>query len=177
MSLQTITFVSFGAFDKDLLEKTAEAVAEEYHCAVNIRDEHIDLSEYFDASRRQYDGNKLINVVRTLTFPESDKTLAFFSVDLFVPILTFIFGQAYLGGNAGIVSMYRLDNKRYGIPANNKLLLGRVIKEANHELGHMLGLIHCKEPLCVMRSSTYVEDIDQKNSHLCAKCREKLRTE
>ena len=31
-----------------------------------------------------------------------------------------------------------------------------------------LGLIHCHVPTCVMRSSTYVEDIDQKSvSSLC----------
>jgi archaemetzincin len=174
MSLQTLTFVSFGHFDKDMLEKTAEAVIEEFQCTVNIRDGHIDLSEYFDAARRQYDGNALIKVVQSFSFPDSDKTLALFNVDLFVPILTFIFGQAFLGGNAAIVSIYRLNNERYGMPANNQLLLERLIKEVIHELGHTLGLIHCKEPLCVMRSSTYVEDIDQKSRHLCLKCRAEL---
>jgi len=174
MSLQTITFVPFGRFDKEMLEKTAEAVIEEYRCAVTIRDGHMDLSEYFDAARRQYDGNRLIKVVQSLTFPDSDKTLAFFNVDLFVPILTFIFGQAFLGGNAAIVSAYRLTNERYGMPPDHELLLERLIKEAIHELGHTLGLIHCKEPLCVMRSSTYVEDIDQKSHHLCLKCRSEL---
>ena len=174
MSLQTITFVPFGPFDREILEKTAEAVIEEYRCAVTIRDGHMDLSEYFDVGRRQYDGNRLIKVVQSLSFPDSDKTLAFFNVDLFVPILTFIFGQAFLGGNAGIVSVYRLNNERYGMPADNQLLQERLIKEVIHELGHTLGLIHCREPLCVMRSSTYVEDIDQKSRHLCAKCTDEL---
>jgi len=174
MNLQTITFVSFGPFDRDILEKTAESVIDEFRCSVGIRDGHMDLSEYFDAARRQYDGNALIKVVQSLSFPDSDKTLAFFNVDLFVPILTFIFGQAYLGGSAGIVSMYRLDNKRYGLLPDNQLLLERLIKETIHELGHMVGLIHCREPLCVMRSSTYVEDIDQKSRHLCHKCRSEL---
>jgi len=174
MNLQTITFVSFGPFDRDILEKTAESVIYEFRCSVSIRDGHMDLSEYFDAARRQYDGNALIKVVQSLSFPDSDKTLAFFNVDLFVPILTFIFGQAYLGGSAGIVSMYRLDNKRYGLLTDNQLLLERLIKETIHELGHMVGLIHCREPLCVMRSSTYVEDIDQKSRHLCHKCRSEL---
>jgi archaemetzincin len=171
MSLQTVTLVSFGAFEREFLEKTAEAVAEEYRFSVNIRDGHLDLSEYFDAARRQYDGNALLKVIQSLPFPDSDKTLAFFNVDLFVPILTFIFGQAYLGGDAGIVSVYRLDNRRYGMTADAPLLMDRMIKEAIHELGHTLGLIHCKEPVCVMRSSTYVEDIDQKSRHLCNKCK------
>jgi len=174
MSLQTITFVSFGLFDREMLEKAAEAAMHEFQCNVVIRDGHIDLGEYFDASRRQYDGNRLIKVVQSLTFPDSDKPLAFFNVDLFVPILTFIFGQAFLDGNAGIVSVYRLNNERYGMSADNQLLQERLIKEVIHELGHTFGLIHCKEPLCVMRSSTYVEDIDQKSHHVCMKCRSEL---
>ena len=52
-----------------------------------------------------------------------------------------------------------------------RLLLERFRKEAIHELGHMFGLIHCSDPVCVMRSSTYVEDIDQKSQALCPKCR------
>lgn len=42
-----------------------------------------------------------------------------------------------------------------------------------HELGHTFGLIHCQNADCVIRSSTYMEDIDQK-SHLCNRCRLKL---
>ena len=53
--MQTITLVSFGQFPKDILEKTAEAVMEEYKCHVNMRDGHMDLGEFFDAARRQYD--------------------------------------------------------------------------------------------------------------------------
>jgi archaemetzincin len=101
--------------------------------------------------------------------------IGLFSVDLFIPILTFIFGQAYLNGRTGIVSVYRLSNERYGMSANEEILKERLMKEIIHELGHMFGLVHCSNPLCVMRSSTYVEDIDQKNHRLCDKCEELLR--
>ena len=94
-----------------------------------------------------------------------------FQVDLFIPILTYIFGQAYLGGRTAIASSYRLKNESYGMTIDDKLLLGRFTKEVIHELGHTFGLIHCQNPLCVMRSSTYVEDIDQKERHLCPICR------
>jgi archaemetzincin len=174
MNLQTITLVSFGFFEKDILEKTAEAVIEEYHCIVNIKDGHLDLSEYYDSARRQYDGNALLKQVHSMSFPESDKNLAIFNVDLFVPILTFIFGQAFLGGQTGIASLYRLSNERYGMVSDGLLMLERFKKEVIHELGHTFGLIHCTNPTCVMRSSTYVEDIDQKSMHLCRNCKSKL---
>ena len=98
------------------------------------------------------------------------KTLGVFDVDLFIPILTYIFGQAYLNGRAGIASVYRLRNERYGMKKDEKLLVDRFRKEVIHELGHAFGLIHCHDQTCVMRSSTYVEDIDQKSNHLCNKC-------
>lgn len=175
MDLKTITLVSFGYFEKDILEKTAEAVIQEYHCIVNMKDGHLDLSEYYDAARRQYDGNALLKQVHSMSFPESDKYLGIFNVDLFVPILTFIFGQAFLGGQTGIASLYRLSNERYGMVPDGLLMLDRFKKEVIHELGHTFGLIHCNNPTCVMRSSTYVEDIDQKSMHLCHICKSKLQ--
>jgi hypothetical protein len=60
-------------------------------------------------------------------------------VDLFIPILTYVFGEAQLAGRAAVVSTYRLDNALYGLPANHRLLLDRLAKEAIHELGHTAG--------------------------------------
>jgi len=174
MNLQAITLVSFGYFEKEILEKTADAVSEEYHCQVFIRDGHMDLSEFYDSARRQYNGYALLKQVNSMPFPESEKILGIFNVDLFVPILTFIFGQAFLGGQTGIASLYRLSNERYGMVSDAQLMLDRFKKEVIHELGHTLGLIHCTNPKCVMRSSTYVEDIDQKEQNLCRDCRLKL---
>jgi archaemetzincin len=174
MNLHSITLVSFGYFEKDLLEKTAEAVNHEFSCEVNLREGHIDLGEFYDPARRQYNGNALLKQVDSLFFPDSVKTMGLFNVDLFIPILTFIFGQAFLGGQSGIASIYRLSNERYGIAGDDQLLLHRFKKEVIHELGHTFGLIHCHQPDCVMRSSTYVEDIDQKGQRFCLSCKEEL---
>jgi archaemetzincin len=105
---------------------------------------------------------------------DRNKVVGLFNEDLFIPILTYIFGQAFLNGRAGIVSINRLSNERYGIKADETLLADRFRKEVIHELGHMFGLIHCHDPVCVMRSGTYVEDIDQKSHNLCSKCRQSI---
>jgi len=174
MNLQNITMVSFGYFEKDFLEKIAEAVKNEFRCPVSIKEGHIDLSEFYDPARRQYNGNTLLKQVDSLSFPGSAKTLGLFNVDLFIPILTFIFGQAFLGGQTAIASLHRFSNEHYGMISDDRFLLDRSRKEVIHELGHTLGLIHCHTPTCVMRSSTYVEDIDQKDQHLCSNCRANL---
>jgi archaemetzincin len=70
-----------------------------------------------------------------------------------------------------------LRNEHYGLAADENLLLSRLIKEVIHELGHTFGLIHCHAPDCVMRSSTYVEDIDQKGQSLCMSCKSLVKNQ
>jgi archaemetzincin len=172
--VQHINLISFGPFEADFMNSIAESVRQEFMLDVVIREGHLDLSEFFDPNRRQYDGNDLIRQVDLKFSGDSLKTFGLFSVDLFIPILTYIFGQAFLGGHTGIASVFRLNNERYGLPPDRSLLLNRCVKEVVHELGHTFGLIHCHVPLCVMTSSTYVEDIDQKDASFCPHCRAQL---
>ncbi len=174
MNEQGIAIISFGYFEHDFLEKIAESVTREFALPVHIREGHLDLSEFYDATRRQYNGNMILREVEKQYAIDSVKTFGLFYVDLFIPILTYIFGQAFLGGRSAIASIYRLSNERYGLKEVDESLLERFEKEVIHELGHTFGLIHCHVPACVMGSSTYVEDIDQKSSSLCFKCRTQL---
>ena len=174
MIQQQITLISFGYFRKDILEVIAEEVKHQFLLPVIFREGRLDLSEFYDPARRQYNGNRLLKQVDAEFSSDEAKTLGLFSVDLFIPILTYIFGQAALNGRTGIASLYRLSNERYGIEPDDKLLLERFTKEVIHELGHTFGLVHCINPSCVMHSSNYVEDIDQKEQHLCMPCRYKI---
>jgi archaemetzincin len=174
MTNQNITLISFGYFDESFLKNVAEAVKKEFLSSVNIKEGHLDLSEFYDPIRRQYNGTKLLKEVESKFSADSVKTLGLFGVDLFIPILTYIFGQAFLNGRSGIASLYRLSNERYGISMNDNIIFERFKKVVIHELGHTFGLVHCHIPTCVMRSSTYVEDIDQKSASVCIKCRFEL---
>jgi archaemetzincin len=94
--------------------------------------------------------------------------------DLFIPILTYVFGEAQLGGRVAVVSYHRLQSERYGLAPDRGLLHERLLKESLHELGHLGGLIHCSDLECVMHISTYVEDIDMKPAAFCSSCRAML---
>lgn len=174
MDKKGILLISFGYFENDFLKKLANDIQREYNMLVRFEESHLDLSDYYDPARRQYEGNKLIRFMDSMASSTAYKTIGLFRVDLFIPILTFIFGQAFLNGKTGIASLYRLKNEQYGMKPNEELLYDRFRKVVIHELGHTFGLIHCPVPSCVMRSSTYVEDIDQKKHHICYKCREKI---
>ncbi len=135
----------------------------------------LDLEGAYDGSRRQYDASALLAQVAAAADAGGGKCLAVVGVDLFVPVLSFVFGQAMLAGRAGIVSAHRLHNEFYGLARDERRLRERLDKEIVHELGHMFGLYHCRQFECVMRSSTYVEEIDLKRIGMCPACAEKLR--
>ncbi|MGB8359407.1 MAG: archaemetzincin family Zn-dependent metalloprotease [Bacteroidales bacterium] len=171
MKENRIILVSCGPSEKEFLRKIALTTEKEFRIPVSFEENHIDLNQFYNPGRRQYDANKLLSFIAGGSSDEFTKLIGLFRVDLFIPILTYIFGQAMLNGHSAVASVYRLRNEVYGLKKDESLLLSRTIKEVIHELGHTFGLIHCHVPSCVMRSSTYVEDIDQKSHHLCTRCR------
>ncbi|MGE5419451.1 MAG: archaemetzincin family Zn-dependent metalloprotease [Chloroflexota bacterium] len=174
MDQHNITLVSFAYFEEPFLKKIADLVRTETNHQVRVKEGHLDLSDFYDASRRQYNADKMLKAVDTIYGGDSFRTIGLFNVDLFIPILTYIFGQAYLNGRTSIASAFRLSNEGYGLQNDERMTLERLSKEVIHELGHTLGLIHCHNPMCVMRSGTYVEDIDQKNTGFCTNCKKRL---
>lgn len=132
-----------------------------------IKNHDMDLDPFFDSNRGQYDASKIIQ-----GYEQENSSLSIIctNVDLFIPIFTFVFGLAKLNGNAGIISSRRLDNQFYGLPADEELLSQRLLKEAIHELGHLLGLRHCPKFDCVMASSTSADDVDVKKPIYCNSC-------
>lgn len=124
----------------------------------------------FDAARSQHASGRILAWLVEHAPPHAGKLLALTDVDLFIPVLTFVFGEAQLGGRAAVVSMARLGEG--GVDRAH--LLARLSKEAVHELGHTFGLVHCVPP-CVMSRSASLEHIDAKRSGPCPDCRERLR--
>jgi archaemetzincin len=105
--------------------------------------------------------------------PDTWKLLAVTALDLFLPVLTFVFGQAQLGGPAGVVSLARLKQEFYGLEPDREILLERSAKEALHETGHLFGLAHC-DGSCAMALSTNVRQIDSKPAGFCDVCAGRL---
>lgn len=165
----------FCGTQTDLLGPLAERLEGVFHLPVELSAPSFDPEEAFDPSRGQHNSRVFLAQLLEDSTPETDRVLGVTSVDLFIPVLTFVFGEAQLDGRAAVVSTHRLANELYGLPADRDLLFDRLTKEAIHELGHTFNLVHCHHDRCVMASSNYVEEIDLKSERFCDRCWEELR--
>ncbi|MBU4580999.1 MAG: archaemetzincin family Zn-dependent metalloprotease [Proteobacteria bacterium] len=152
-------------------------ISETFHLKTRRREFEINLKGVFDPSRGQYNSSLILQQLIMKPPPDADKMLGVLDVDLFIPILTFVFGEAQLKGIGAVVSTQRLQNRFYGLPENREVTRERLLKEAVHELGHTFGLVHCSQSKCVMNSSTYAENIDQKSADLCPLCQKSIKAE
>ena len=134
-----------------------------------------ETTEACDSLRNQYHSTRILVLLeQKIQNMQVNKLLGVTCHDLFVPGLNFVFGEARLPGRVGLISTYRLKPSS----ANAVELFGeRVVKEAIHETGHMVGLEHCSNPSCVMYFSNTLVDTDYKSADLCGQCQSQLRVQ
>ncbi|MDW8108875.1 MAG: archaemetzincin family Zn-dependent metalloprotease [Candidatus Kryptonium sp.] len=173
--LNKILIVPIYPVDFSLVLTLVPPIREIFKCDVILDNtNHLNLSSAYDSSRYQFNSTKIISILSEKFNNFNGKVLGVISVDLFIPVLTYVFGEAQLGGKISVVSTFRLNEIAYGFQENRKLTEERLLKEAVHELGHNFGLLHCENYLCVMHPSTSVEEVDIKSPYFCNDCYEKL---
>lgn len=124
----------------------------------------------YDPKRQQYQSVEIMKAVAQAAPRDAHRVLGVTNVDLAIPMLSFLFGQAQLDGRVAVVSLCRLHQEFYGLPADNRVLRERAVKEVLHELGHTFGLVHCREPKCVMSLATHIGLVDSKEQKYCERC-------
>lgn len=133
----------------------------------------------YDSKRGQYSSTVILRHIDSHFSPGTARTLALTDVDLFIPMVTFVYGQAQLStpqdpdfgmNKVAIVSVARLSQEFYGLPPNRDLTVRRIRKEVSHELGHTFGLVHCADKSCLMSLSTEILQIDMKSEDFCESC-------
>lgn len=154
--------------DPEILEELISEISRITGFNVLLDEVNLNSEEFYDQRRGQCDASKILNSIKHTE--EREKIILFTSVDLFIPIFTFVFGLAKLMGNSGIISTHRLKNEFYGLPPNPNLLKQRLLKETMHELGHLGGLRHCSNFECNMASSTNTDELDIKGLEYCTEC-------
>ncbi len=137
---------------------------------ISVIEMQLNAGKYLSKERGQYYSTGLIADAMNITGNYSGKIIILTEIDLYVPVLTFIFGEAQLNGKHSIVSACRLHEEFYSGKSDDKILFERLMKEILHELGHTYGLRHCVNWDCVMHTSPGIEEVDIKGSDYCKRC-------
>jgi archaemetzincin len=167
-----ITLKPLGNIADEIMEELKDRVGGVFHCPVEIKAGFGDLAQAYNPDRKQYFSSKLLASLKKSKGDE--RVVGVAGVDLYVPRLNFVFGEADMVSGTAIISLCRLKPEYYGLAPDEALFLKRATKEIVHELGHTFGLGHCPNNKCVMHFSNSLADTDLKEPHFCSKCRPKI---
>lgn len=123
-----------------------------------------------DRAAQQYSSVLILRELLKNVPADAVRVLGITTHDLFIPMLSFVFGHAQVNGPVAVISLARLHQRFYHLPENSDLFFRRAMKEAVHELGHTFGLIHCSDQQCAMSLSNAIQQVDRKTEELCANC-------
>jgi archaemetzincin len=151
----------------ELLENLEREIRKFFGLETDLRPLIEEQDLWPDPIRRQVHSTPVLETLSILSPPEALKVLAITKLDLFIPILTHVYGEAQLGGKACILSTYRFTD---GIHSATEAFGCRIVKEALHELSHTFNLRHCRDPVCIMHYCRSMREVDRKSSQLCRYC-------
>jgi archaemetzincin len=135
-----------------------------------------DVQFAYDITRDQYHSTAILEKLASTSSSRTLKIVAITHFDLFIPILTHVYGEAQLDGRSCIVSTFRLK-EGLSIANIEKEFENRIIKEVLHELGHTFNLRHCHDNTCIMHYCRNIKDVDRKSEQFCRYCKILLEDE
>ncbi len=163
--------MALGPVDPEILRRLRSAIAKILLLPVRILRSQPLPQQTYHVVRRQYNSTQLLEYLMDAEERGAFRILGITAVDLYIPILTFVFGEAQLDGRAAVISLYRPRGDD-GSPAPPRpVFWRRLIKLSLHELGHSFGLEHCRREGCLMGFSSNLEQLDRKNLAFCDYCR------
>ena len=168
--MSKIALKPIGDIAPGILEELKGNLKETFGQAVEIKMPLKGLDHAYNPRQDQYHSTAFLDAMSN----EEERTLGVCDVDLYVPGLNFVFGQASPRRKVAVISLFRLRPERYGLPRDERLFAERAVKEAIHELGHTYGLGHCDDERCVMHFSNSLSETDRKSTLFCKDCAKKL---
>ncbi len=173
---RVVEIVPLEIADKDLLSALASEITRVFPFQCRVGTVERLPAGALDPHRGQYHATRILEHLAA-SGRNSFRLLGVTAVDIFTPVMRYVFGEAMFPGRAALVSTYRLGiaTSRDDRPRDRSVFTSRVLKEGIHELGHTFELTHCDDPTCVMTASLDMMRIDAKKMQLCYYCKIMLR--
>jgi len=165
-----VTICPIGHVDDEIIKRLTECITSRCGLVSKVSPGMENPKYAYNESRCQYNSKLILKRLIQDRPHATFRLIGITQVDLYIPILTFVFGLAQIEGPCGVISMHRLYPEFYDQPSDFNFLMNRIEKTALHELGHTMGLTHCRDRRCVMYSSTRIGDTDFKQPYFCPTC-------
>jgi len=159
--------------ENDVLKRISIELNKMFSLPVVIAEPMEIPQESYNKIREQYNSTVILRHLKSLIEPNT-AILIITDVDLFADGLNFVFGEANILDSVCIISTCRLWFTMSGSKVYYDFFILRIIKEAVHELGHLMGLGHCRNNKCVMYFSNSILDTDRKGKDFCNNCKRRL---
>jgi archaemetzincin len=178
----TIAIQPFGAFDKALIEISSQAIRDIYGFNVIVLSSiPLPKSAYINIKSPRYRADSLIRIMKRNKPRSVNYVLGLTRADISTtkrdnfknikkPEYKYndwgVFGLGFVNGPTCVVSTFRLKT------SSQELFVERLTKICIHEIGHNLGLYHCKSNQnCIMRDAAEtIKTIDNVEMSICKSC-------
>ncbi len=171
----SVCILPLGKYDRSLLLPAVRGVKAVYSLPVRVLEKQSLPKSAWYAPRGRYRAEKLLAFLDEEARADCTAMIGFTSVDISTTKGKSkdwgIFGLGQVGGKSCVVSTYRLGRNT----SDKRKVTIRTIKVVNHELGHVLGLLHCPTPKCMMNDAEgKISTVDNETGLLCDLCRKEI---
>lgn len=174
LTKEKIALLPIGEVSQEVLDTARDTLLDTFGKEVDFLRPFEIPEQAYNPTRKQYHSSTILRILHKTLGDRYERILAFTRVDLFVPQLNFVFGEADVIHGKAVIGLARLRPEFYGLRPDEEKFLARVRKEAVHEIGHTYNMTHCENEECVMFFSNRIQDTDQKLAEFCKECQKML---
>ncbi|MEE2903750.1 MAG: archaemetzincin family Zn-dependent metalloprotease [Myxococcota bacterium] len=169
-----IVLVPVGELDEEVLQLVKGPVEQVFARTIEVGTP-LPVPKYaFNPTREQYHSAAILKRVESARLDSWSAAVGITDLDLFVPEVPFVFGEADRSTRSAIISLNRMRSTLGSVTTRQEVLRRRFVSELIHQMGLIKGLAHCPNNRCVMFQSTSVQDTDKRGIQFCANCRKRL---
>jgi len=173
---RVIALQPFGKVNPSIVKEVEKGITRAYSLRVEVLPAVPLPKETWYQPRRRYRAEKLLNFLSINTPEKYMKVIGLTRRDISTTKGKIkdwgIFGLGTVGGRTCVISTFRLRRGR----VSYRYFIGRLVKVANHELGHTFGLWHCPNHGCLMEDAKgTIKTVDRETGAFCSECRERMK--
>jgi archaemetzincin len=179
-----LALMPLGDVKQETLDVVSASIGSAYGWTVDVLEPRELLAAAYYKPRKRYRAEKLLDWLLAEKPRTADKIMGLTEVDISTTKGKHedwgICGLAFIGGNASVVSTYRIKRKLGKVKGEERRekYRARLTDLTAHEFGHNLGLEHCPNQGCIMEDAKgTVLTFNRSTGELCAECRHQLYDE